>query len=83
MYIYLMGGSEEQEAGVFSIVPSDRIRGNGHMKVSLNIRKCFFHCEDGQTLAQVAWRGCGVSILGDIQNVAGRSPGKLALGVPA
>jgi len=57
---YLMGGSEEQGAGVCSVVPSDRTRGSGHMKANLNIRKCFFHHEEGQTLAQVAQRGCRV-----------------------
>ena len=42
-----------------------------------------FHCESGQTLAQVAQRGCGVSILGVIQNPTGYSPGQRALHDPA
>jgi len=78
-----MGGSEEQGAGVCSVVPSDRTRGSGHVKVNLNIRKCFFHHEEGQILAQVAQRGCGVSILGDVQNLAGLGPGQPAVGAPA
>ena len=32
MYKYLIGGSEEQGARLFSLVPTDRTRGNGHIK---------------------------------------------------
>ena len=39
--------------------------------------------EGGQTLAQVAQRVCGDSILGDIQSPAGHSPGQPAEGDPA
>jgi len=37
------------------------------------MKKYFYHKGD-QALAQVAWRGCGVSILGDIWSSAGYSP---------
>ena len=30
-----------------------------------------FYCDDGQTLEQVEHRGCGVAILGDMQNLNG------------
>jgi len=40
-------------------------------KFYLNIRKNFFYCVDDQALAQVAQRGCAVSILGDSQSLAG------------
>ncbi|KAK4811097.1 hypothetical protein QYF61_016383 [Mycteria americana] len=59
--------------------------GNGHKlkyrKFCLNIRKKtpLFYCEGGQTLEQVAQRGCGVSVLGDIKNPTGCGPEEPAL----
>ena len=34
----------------------------------------FFHCDGGETLDKVARAGCGVFILGDVQNPSGYSP---------
>ena len=45
-------------------------------------QETFFYCEGGQALEQVAQRGCGVSILGEVQKLTGRSPGQMALGAP-
>jgi len=43
---YLQGGCQEDGARLFSVVPSDRTRGNGHRlkqrKLQLNLRKNFF-----------------------------------------
>jgi len=71
----------------FSVVPNYGTRDSKHKlktrKFHLNMRKSFFFIvRVGQTLAQVAWRGCGVLIPGDIQNLTGYGPGQPAVAGP-
>ena len=57
MYKYLKGGCKEGRARLFSVVPSDGTRGNGHKlehrRLPLNISKHYFCCEDDGALEQV------------------------------
>ena len=69
--------------GSFSVVPSNRKRGNGykleHMKFHANMKKKPLFCEL-QALQQAAQRDCGVSFPGDIQNLPGCFPLQPTLG---
>ena len=87
VYKYLKGRCKEDGARLFSVVPRDKTRGNGHKlkhrRLPLNIRKHFLTVRRDQALAQVAQGGCGVSTLGDIQKPSGHGPWQPALGGPA
>lgn len=69
-------GSEDT-ARPFSVVSTDRTRGNGlkmkYEKSHLNIRKIFY-CLGNRTLEQVAPSSCGVAILADVQKLPAHSP---------
>lgn len=45
--------------------------------------KNWFYCKCDQTLEQVAQKGCGISILADLQTPSGHDPGQAALADPA
>lgn len=77
-----MGGSEEEGAGLFSVVPSNKTRGNGHtiqnQEIQPEHKNTLFCFEGYQALAEVSQRSCGVTITGDTQNLMGHSPGQLS-----
>ena len=86
---YLKGEYKQEGEWLFTRVDSDRTRGNG-LKLSqgmfrLDIRRRFFHREDGDTQEQVAQGGCGCPIPAGIQGQAGCGSGQpgLMVGDPA
>jgi len=83
VYEYMMGGSKENVARVFE---KDKrywtqiVTQKNFFSMFKNL--FFFFCsKGGQT--EVAQRGCGVSILGDTQNLTGHGPNQPAVGDPA
>lgn len=87
MYKYLMGGSKGDGARFFSVMFTDSIRDN---RQKLKYRKCPLSIDNTplllgrvgvvQTLEQIIQTDCGISILGDIENLTGHSSEQPAVG---
>jgi len=79
-YKYLKVGCQEDRVRLFSVVPGDRTKGNGHKlkhrKFRVNMRKNFFPL-------RVTEGGCGVSFSVDTQDPPVQGPVQPALGDPA
>ena len=77
-YKYLKGGCQEDGARLFSVLPSDRTRGNGHKlkrrKFRLNMRKNFFPLRVTEHWHRLPQGGSEVSFSGDIQDPPGQGP---------
>lgn len=75
-----MGGCKDG-ARVFSMIPSERTRGNGHkqQEIPSDKKKILFYSEGGQALEEVAQKGCGASIFVDIKIPTGHCAGQPAL----
>ncbi|GAB0183236.1 mitochondrial enolase superfamily member 1 [Grus japonensis] len=88
-YQYLKGAYRKDGEGRFIRECSDRTKGNGFKlkegRFRLDVRKKFFSCEGGETLEQVAQRGCGCPLPGNVQGQVGWGFGQCGLveGVPA
>ena len=77
--------SKEGGARLFSVVPGEDKKQWAQVEtqeIPFKHKKTLFYCDGDQTLEQITQRGCGVFILGDIQNPAGHSPEQPALADP-
>lgn len=85
IYIYSFEGIVQR--GGSPVVSGGRTRGSGHKlkcrRFPLNSRKQFVNCERDQSVAKVAQRDGGVSILANMKTLSGHGLGEHDLGVPA
>jgi len=87
VYKFLNGGCQEDGARLFSVVPRDTIRGNGHKlkhrNIHVNMRKNFFTLRVMEHWNRLPREVCGFSFSGDIQDTPGQGAVQPALGDPA
>ncbi|KAJ7406963.1 hypothetical protein WISP_129717 [Willisornis vidua] len=83
VYKNLKGACQEVGARICSVVPSLRTRSNGqklmHRSIPLEHDKELY-CAGDRALEQIAQRGCGVSLTGDIVELSGQNPMQCAPG---
>ena len=86
-YKYLQGVHQEDGARLFSVVPSDRTKGQWAQTEAQEVlsehEEELLPSEGDGALEQVAQGGCGVSFSGDIQDPPGQVPVQPAVGDPA
>jgi len=84
-YIRSLDGYKEDRAKLFSVMPSNRTRGNRHKlkdEVPSKYQDALLYYVGARALARAAQRVCGASMLGDLQKLPGHGPGQPSVQSP-